>query len=42
MDSMLFAPLVIREAATPKLHAQLILMVGRYSGIVGVIGDRGS
>lgn len=30
---MLFAPL-IHEAAAPILHAQLILLLGRYSGIV--------
>ncbi len=34
MDSMLFAPLVIREAAAPAFHDQLMLLVGRYSGIV--------
>ena len=34
MDPMLFAPLVICEAAAPAFHDQLILLVCWYSGLV--------
>lgn len=34
MDPMLYAPLVICEAAAPAFHDQLILLVCWYSGLV--------